>query len=160
VIFVDDDDRQLYLRLLAGVVDRFRWMCLGYCLMPNHVHLVVETRSPNLGRGMHVLHGLYAQLFNERYSRVGHLFQGRFGSSLVHDDRQLAALISYVALNPVAAGLCKAPEDWAWGSHRFIVDGLVGPVLDFDRLRMYFAPSGDLGSAYEGIVSAGLRELV
>jgi REP element-mobilizing transposase RayT len=75
VIFVDDEDRRRYLRMFRGVAEKFRWHCLGFCLMPNHVHLLIETTEPNLGRGMHSLHGLYAQTFNERFARVGHLFQ-------------------------------------------------------------------------------------
>src|SRR5689334_15226266 len=90
LIFGDDDDRRLYLRLLQGVAAKFRWRLLGYCLMPNHVHLLIETREPNLGRGMHSLHGVYAQTFNERWDRVGHLFQSRFGSRWVTDEVQLA----------------------------------------------------------------------
>ena len=82
--------------------------------MKNHVHLVIQTRKPNLGRGMKMLHGLYAQLFNLKYGRVGHLFQSRFGSRAVRDELQLAHVKDYVLENPVKAGLCAAREDWPW----------------------------------------------
>jgi REP element-mobilizing transposase RayT len=114
VIFGDDDDRRQYLRLLHGVVDRFDWRCHAWCLMPNHVHLLIETRQPNLGRGMHLVHGLYAQIFNTRYARVGHLFQSRFGSRVVRDELEFARVAEYIAENPVAAGLCDSREDWPW----------------------------------------------
>lgn len=117
-IFRDDGDRQTYLALLGRVVTRMRWVCLGYCLMPNHVHLLLTTPEPNLGRGMQQVHGKYAQTFNERHDCVGHLFQGRFGAVPVTDDEQLWTTVGYIATNPVAAGLVPDPAAWAWSSHR------------------------------------------
>jgi REP element-mobilizing transposase RayT len=158
LIFLDDDDRRLYLRILVGVVERFGWRCLAYCLMPNHVHLLIETREPNLGRGMHLLHGLYAQSFNTRWTRVGHLFQGRFGSRLVHDEVQMATVAAYIAVNPVAAGLCAQPREWPWGSHAAMVRGNTSshPLLDLDRLRAHLAPLGEGARVYAGFVQARL----
>ena len=75
------------------------------CLMPNDVHLLVETPGANLGIGMQWLHGLYAQTFNERHG-PGHLFQGRYGSVRVATDAQLWVLVRYLAVNPVRAELC------------------------------------------------------
>lgn len=77
-IFRDDADYAEYLKLLAGVVKRFRWDVLAYCLMGNHVHLVVETPEPNLLAGMQWLHGKYGRYFNDRHDLFGHLFQGRY----------------------------------------------------------------------------------
>src|SRR3712207_2241831 len=89
VIFRDDADRSAYLRLLGAVVVRRRWSCLAYCLMDNHVHLLVEIPEPDLAEGMRQLHGDYARGFNDRHARSGHLFQGRYGSKLVTSDEQL-----------------------------------------------------------------------
>src|SRR3712207_2854806 len=85
-IYVDDSDREIYLAILAHVARSRSWHVLAYCLMDNHVHLVVETPSTNLADGMRFLHGLYAQDFNERRGRVGHLFQGRYGARLLDTD--------------------------------------------------------------------------
>lgn len=117
-IFRDGKDRERYLRLLASTIERHRFACLAYCLMPNHVHLLLRTPEPNLGLGMRWLHGPYAQGFNERYDRVGHLFQGRYGAVPVTDDEQLWTTVGYIATNPVAAGLVPDPARWAWSSHR------------------------------------------
>jgi REP element-mobilizing transposase RayT len=156
LIFLDDDDRRLYLRLLQGVVEKFRWRCLAYCLMPNHIHLLIETQEPNLGRGMHSLHGLYAQAFNEKLGRVGHLFQSRFGSRWVHDEIQLGAVLTYIAVNPVRAGLCETPLDWSWGSHRRTLEGRPSRLLDLERLRDHIAPIGDMARVYGTLVDARL----
>lgn len=117
-IFGDEGDRHAYLALLEGIVLRYGWNCLTYCLMTNHVHLLIETPEPNLADGMRDLHGKYARYFNERHGAVGHLFQRRYGSELITDERYLATVVAYIALNPVAAGLCKRPEAWPWSSHR------------------------------------------
>ncbi len=113
-IYLDDDDRRGFMRLLHEVVRRFGWKCHAYCLMGNHYHLVVETELESLSAGQHRLNGLYAQGFNERHDRVGHLFQGRFGARMVGDDEYLTAAIEYVWNNPVRAGLCLEAHHWPW----------------------------------------------
>lgn len=118
--FVDDADYESYTSLLAATVRGYGWHVFAYCLMPNHVHLLVETPEPNLGAGMQLLHGRYARLFNERHHRVGHLFQDRFKSPRITSEAAFVRVIPYVVLNPVAAGLCRSPEDWRWGSHAVV----------------------------------------
>jgi putative transposase len=133
-VFRDDVDRERYLALIDATVRLTRWRCLTYCLMTNHVHLLVETPEPNLGKGMHGLHSEYARRFNKRYDRTGHLFGDRFGSVHVRDDTQLWTVMAYIAVNPVDAGMCARPEDWLWSSHRSILDGSIPRWLAVDRL--------------------------
>jgi REP element-mobilizing transposase RayT len=152
-VFVDREDYSRYLGLLAAAVDRHGWNLLAYCLMPNHVHLVIETPQPNLSSGMQWLQGLYAQEFNERHSRVGHLFQGRFRDELADDPAYLETLVGYVALNPVAAVLCSRPEDWPWSSHFLVSAGAVPKWLAHSRLLKLL---GDVPGCldYRGLVEA------
>ena len=110
-IYVDDDDRLMFLGLLAEAVRRFRWIVHAYTLMTNPFHLVIETPVPTLSRGMKWMNGKYAQWFNRRHKRCGHLFQGRFKGFLVEKESYLLTLIRYVALNPVRADMVKRPED-------------------------------------------------
>jgi REP element-mobilizing transposase RayT len=141
-IYRDDADRRIYLARLRTVVGRARWLCLGYCLMPTHVHLLVETPEANLGRGIQWLHGRYAEIFNARHGRVGHVFQGRYGAVPVRRDEQLLATAAYLALNPVVAGLCRRPEGWPWSSHATLA-GAGGPGwLARDRLLGLLSASG------------------
>jgi REP element-mobilizing transposase RayT len=142
VIYVSDVDRMLYLDLLAQAVARQRWRCLAYCLMNNHVHLLVETPAPNLGAGMCRMHGLYAQTFNKRHKHSGHLFQGRFGSVVVKTDAQLLQVARYIAHNPVEAGLCDNPGAWPWSSHAATLGGNGPPWLDSRRLLAFFGAAG------------------
>ena len=113
-IFADELDRQRYLKLLRQVAAKHSWECLAHCLMTNHVHLLVKTHEDSLGAGMQALHGRYAQEFNLRHDRQGHLFQSRFGSTRIKDDLQMHAVTRYIARNPVEAGLCASPDDWPW----------------------------------------------
>lgn len=124
-------------------VTRFsQWQCLTYCLMNNHVHLLIETPKPNLGRGMQRLHGDYARAFNDRHERSGHLFQGRFHSQAVGTDEQLWATVRYIVMNPVEAGLCDAPEAWKWSSHAAVLSGAWPEWLATARLLSYLAAFG------------------
>ena len=89
------------------------------CLMTNHYHLVVETPRPQLSAGFHRLNGVYAQRFNNRHERRGHLFGDRFWSSVIDSEEYLAAVCRYVLGNPVRAGLCELSHDWPWTHSRF-----------------------------------------
>lgn len=129
VIFVDDADRSLYLSLLERSVAKYGWRCHAYCLMPNHVHLVVETRRPNVSAGVQFLSGRYGAAFNHRHGVSGHLFQGRFHSVLVKHTPQLLVLMRYVALNPVRAGLCNSPELWPWSSYAALMGRIRRPCF-------------------------------
>lgn len=122
-IYRDDQDRWAYLDLLAHVVKRWKWDCLSYCLMGNHVHLLVRTPEPTLGRGMHRLHSFYAHDFNARHGRVGHLFQDRYGSSRIWTSGRLRMVADYIADNPVTAGFCRHAADWPWSSAAMVAVG-------------------------------------
>ncbi|MBE2315694.1 transposase [Solirubrobacter sp. CPCC 204708] len=141
-IFGDDRDRRRYIAMLALAVGRTGWRLLAYCLMNNHVHLVIETRQANLGTGMHRLHGSYAQYFNQRHDLSGHLFQGRYDAVPIENDAQLWVAAAYVARNPVTAGLCKQAADWPWSSHADVLYDCAPEWLDVDRLLAYFGTDG------------------
>src|SRR5688500_9153546 len=126
-IFLDDGDRQQFLCALSDTAERLNWRILVYCLMTNHYHLCIETVEPTLARGMRDLNGRYAQGFNYRHERVGHLFQGRYKGILVDRPGYLLELARYIVLNPVRAGLSATATDWPWSSHRAAL-GLVKPI--------------------------------
>ena len=85
-IVLDDEDRGVFLRSLAQAISRYGWLCHAYCLMDNHYHLALETPNPNLPLGMRHLNGVYAQRFNERYARSGHVFAARYRPILVENE--------------------------------------------------------------------------
>lgn len=116
--FLADHDREQFLARLAGTVDARGWQCHGYCLMGTHVHLLLETADGSLADGMQRLNGGYAQWFNRRYGRRGHLFGARYHAEVIRRHEHLLEVLRYVALNPVRAGVCSHPADWPWSSYR------------------------------------------
>jgi putative transposase len=138
-IFLDDDDRRLFLGVLTRAVGRFAWLCHAFCLMDNHYHLLLETPRPNLSRGMRSLNSVYAQAFNRRRRCRGHVFQGRFHAVLVEKERHLLELARYVVLNPVRARLVQTAVDWPWSSYRAAVGTAPCPsYLTLDWLLAQF----------------------
>jgi putative transposase len=156
-IFREPADRRRLLALLGAIVDLYEWNCNAFCLMGTHFHLIVHTPQPNLSRGMQHLCGVYAQWFNWKYGRRGHLFGRRFGSVYIVSDEHLLAAHRYVALNPVRAGLCARPESWRWGSFRSLA-GLEDPppFLDVAGTLGLFSPRRPLAqTAFRRFVKAG-----
>jgi putative transposase len=121
-VFMDDDDRRLFLVLLCRVTTAFEWTMHVYCEMGNHFHLIVECGQPGLSKGMERLNGLYASQFNARHKRVGHLFQRRFEARVVEDDDYLEEAIRYVLDNPVRAGICRRADAWPWSGRSVDLD--------------------------------------
>ena len=113
-IFRDGIDYAEFERQLLSVSDEYAWGLRAYCLLPNHYHLVVEAKQADLSTGMHKLNGRYAQRFNRRYDRAGHVFQNRFGARVIETDEHYERALAYVVGNAVEAGLCERAEDWPW----------------------------------------------
>lgn len=115
-IFLEDGDQEVYIRLLAERARKAGVEIWAYCLMPNHVHLIMVPRTPDgLRAAIAEAHRRYTRFVNERAGLTGHLFQGRFASVVMDEDHLLAAA-RYVALNPVRARLVKRAEAWPWSS--------------------------------------------
>jgi REP element-mobilizing transposase RayT len=117
-IFEDDQDRLMFLDIVAQALSRFDGQMLAYCLMGNHYHFVLHTRKANLSSLMRHINGVYTQAFNRRHDKIGHLFQGRFKAILVDRDAYLLEVCRYVELNPVRAGTTRKPHTWPWSSYR------------------------------------------
>ncbi len=139
-VYLDDDDREIFLDVLAEVVDRYTWICHAYCLMDNHYHLLIETPKANLSLGMRQLNGVYTQRFNRRHGRVGPLFQGRFKAILVERDAYLLELARYIVLNPLRAGMVKTISRYPWSSYRATLGQVDRPAwLSTDWVLSQFA---------------------
>lgn len=114
--FFGDDDYRRYLTLLKQATAKSECAVWAYCLMPNHVHLVlVPDNVGSLAKIFREAHLKYTLYINSREGWRGHLWQERF-HSCVMDERHLLATVRYVELNPVRAGLCENPQDWPWSS--------------------------------------------
>lgn len=134
--FFSDDDYFAYTKLLAEAKAEAGVEVLAYCLMPNHVHLVVIPYDKHsLARLFKEVHRKYTRRINLAHNWQGHLWQERF-HSFVMDESHLIACVRYVELNPVRAGLCREPQQWPWSSvHAHIAEAddrlvSVKPMLD------------------------------
>jgi putative transposase len=133
--FFGDADYAEYIGLMAAACVRCKTQVWAYCLMPNHVHLIMVPRSADgLRCAVAETHRRYTRMINLRMGWSGHLWQERY-HSFVMDEPHLLAAARYLELNPVRAGLCERPEDWPWSSARAHLaaenDGLVSvqPLL-------------------------------
>ena len=121
--FFSDNDYREYLYLMAEWCNRCKVKVWSYCLMSNHVHLIVVPETEDgLRRAIGEAHRRYTRHINFQKGWKGHLWQGRFASFPL-DEKYLIATARYIALNPVRAGITKRPEDYRWSSARAFLDG-------------------------------------
>lgn len=114
--FFNDDDYQAYLELMSEWCMKFGVETWAYCLMPNHIHLIVVPETEDgLKSAIGEAHRRYTRRINFQKGWRGHLWQGRF-ASFIMEEKYLLACTKYVELNPVRAGLVKKPQDWPWSS--------------------------------------------
>ena len=166
-VFFSDDDRRLYLALLREGCAAARVACLAWCLMDNHVHLIlVPQTADGLRAALGEAHRRYTRAINFREGWRGYLFQGRFASYPM-DDAHLMAAVRYVERNPVAAGLAAAAGDWRWSSARSHLAGkrvaddpltevgaLGRHVRNWRAMLRHGLEAGDLGPKGEAVAEA------
>jgi putative transposase len=169
-IFLSDGDRDHFLRMLAESLLRFDVRLYLFCLMTNHVHLVLATPRGNLSRFMHRLETAYAVYFNWRHRQGGHLTQGRFGASLIGEDEYILKLSRYVHLNPVFTKDQKSRSAderieflraYHWSSYRSYI-GRCKPLVYVDQgpvLSMMGPIRQERAAAYQAFVEAAVDDL-
>ena len=165
-IFRSDDDRELFLELIGDFSSRFQIDVFAYVLMGNHYHLLLKTHEGNLSKAMQWLGTTYTRKINLKYGRIGHLFQGRYKSLLVENDRYLLRLSCYIHRNPLRARIVKRLSDYPWSSFRsygyarktpeWLKTGLILGLMSGkdprrqyrDKVRQY---SDEAGSVWEDV---------
>ena len=160
-IFEESGDYRYFIRLLLQLVapaDELgkplppRCSIFAYCLMPNHVHLLVQEKNESLSDIVRRVATAYALYYNKKYERCGHLFQDRFKSEPVNDFAYFVTLLRYVHQNPVAGGLCRQVEDYAWSSW--------GEFSTTQRGQAPLRPICDVAAVIRRIPMEELQELV
>ena len=159
-VFHEAADYQRYLQLVATHARRHDIQVYHFALMPNHVHLVLEVaHGPSLSQAMHDINLLYALFYKRRYAYRGHLWQGRFKSLLIDQERYLLACARYVELNPVKAGLVHDPAAYAWTSYRTYAHGRDNPLIAPNPLyEAMGATAFERQEYYRQFIQDGLRE--
>lgn len=161
-MFRDDDDRTLFCNRLASSITKYKLLCHAFVLMGTHFHLVLSVDDDVMSHAIRDTFGPYAQAFNKKWGRSGHLRAEPFKLRRIEDDADLLGAVKYVVRNPVRAHMCEQPEDWPWSSYlgsagftrpfRFVDDALPLGILAADRaeaqrlLRIFVTapePDGD-----------------
>jgi len=155
--FACDRDYEHFLHLLRQAKERFKFTLYAYTLMPNHLHLLVETGEIPLSKIMQSLQLNYTQFFNRKYKRAGHLFQGRYKAMLCQKESYLLELIRYIILNPLRAKLSRSPKEWRWNSY-FEIIHQTNPkkTITDDILPMFGKNRGTAFSAFQKFINGGL----
>ena len=130
-VFFDDEDRQTYLKLLEGYAQKQHLQIWAYCLMGNHIHLlaVPETES-SLSRGIGLTNQMYTQYLNRKLNHSGRIWQNRFFSCLVENDKYLWAVARYIERNPVKVGLAVNAGAYHWSSAKVHMTGTSNSLVD------------------------------
>jgi putative transposase len=137
VIFFDAEDYQSYCDILAIALSKHKTKCLAWCLMPNHIHLMLVPESvDSLRATLSSTHTTYAQRVNERQQLSGHVFQGRFASYPM-DDAHMMIAARYIENNPVKAGMVKRAEDWPWSSALAHIKNTYDGLTDIKALAQH-----------------------
>ncbi len=128
-LFIDDEDRQRFVDTMRRLIEKTandkkekKFKIYAYCLMDNHVHLLINQEEDTVSRIMKRIGTSYAYYFNKKYARIGHLFQDRFRSEPVEDDGYLLAAVRYIHNNPVKAGLTADACQYKWSSYSEYID--------------------------------------
>jgi REP element-mobilizing transposase RayT len=148
-IFMDPRDRRRFLLIWREQQEVFGVRTFSGCLMGNHFHDIINTPNANLSEFMQQVEGQFARWSNWRHGRVGHLFQGRFHHVQIKEDVHLMTALCYVFMNPLAAGLCNAPEQYEWSTYAATIGQRPVPsYLSIDWLTTLF-PAGAIAESQQ-----------
>ncbi|TLS35583.1 transposase [Pseudalkalibacillus caeni] len=140
-LFLDDYDRNFYLRLLQNTKEKIPFNLLSYCLMTNHTHLQLQTSESSITKIMLQINTSYAKYFNRKYDLVGHVFQGRYGAELIENQEYEIDVSKYIHLNPCRAGMVQEPEHYLWSSYTsYLAPGTLNKysLVSPQRILSYF----------------------
>ncbi len=116
-IFEDDEDYKKMLQTIADYKDKCSYQIYAYCLMPNHIHLLIKEGKEDLGVAFKRIGASYVYWYNMKYERYGHLFQDRYKSEKVEDDKYLLTVLRYIHQNPIKAGIVEEAIKYKWSSY-------------------------------------------
>lgn len=130
-IFLEEGDFEKYLVLLKRYKRKYQFQLYAWCLMPNHVHLVLEINDTSqLAKIMQGISLAYVKWFNKKYGKVGHLWQGRYKSLAIQKEAYILDCINYIETNPVRADMKGRALDYKWSSSRARALGEMPSLLD------------------------------
>jgi REP element-mobilizing transposase RayT len=157
-IFRDDEDYEFYIVLIEECIKYFNneFQILGYILMTNHIHLQIQTKEKHIGFFMKRLNNFYAKYFNNKYNYIGHLFQERYGSEIINNDKYMLETSRYIHLNPVRANMVKRPEEYKWSSYSMYIGEDKEKFINSRKILDYFKEDNQR-QLYKRFVENGIK---
>lgn len=142
-IFRDEEDFQIYLGLIKEALEFYNgeFEVYAYCLMDNHVHLLVKCKEKHISMFISRVHSLYAKIFNKKYRYIGYLFQNRYFTEVIEDDSQFLSTCRYIHLNPIRAKMIKKPEEYEWSSYSMTIGLSEEKIVNSEKILNYFKSS-------------------
>lgn len=149
------------LKFIEECKNKFKFLLYAFVLMPNHIHLLMETTLyGGISDIMKLLNHRYAFWFNRKYEKTGHLWERRFHSRIVDKESYLLGCIRYIELNPVRSKLVTDPKDYHWSSYLFNAYGVTSPILDYHPLFNELGKNPEeIRQNYRNLVQEGLKEI-
>ena len=144
VVFFSDKDKEKFLDIVCEVSKHYEFVIHGYAILDNHYHLLLENKRENLSHGMRQINATYAQYFNKKYKRVGHLWQDRYKSWYIFDDEYLFTLFKYIEYNPVKANITNRVGEFKYTLLYNILQDDVKPCMKESFIFHWFDKTGEL----------------
>jgi len=145
-IFREENDFEKYLQLIEETMEYYgydKYEIICYCLMDNHVHIVIEAKNEPPGYFIGRVNSLYAKYFNKKYDCVGHLFQGRYHCKIIKNNLQMIEVSRYIHLNPVRANMVNKPQDYKWSSYNMYIGIEEEKIINPEKILLHFKWSID-----------------
>ncbi|MDF2547695.1 MAG: hypothetical protein K0R93_2593 [Anaerosolibacter sp.] len=138
-IFLSDHDKNRFIETLIKMKNKYNFIIYAYCLMDNHVHLLINDNGNDISKIMKSINVSYVLYFNRKYKRCGHFFQNRFRSELITDDTHLLEVSKYIHNNPVKASIVQRPEVYRWSSYRDYIRNMASGFIDISKVLDVFS---------------------
>lgn len=157
-IFKSRDDRKVYMSIVQDSLEFYsnNYELICYCLMTNHIHILIKTLNLQPSFFMGRTNSLYAKYFNSKYNYVGHLFQGRYHSEIITNVTQLLVTSQYIHLNPVRAKIVSKPEEYEWSSYKMYIGWQKERMIVTKDILSYFKERNRI--SYKEYVEEGMVE--
>lgn len=140
-IFRDEADFGMYLILMKECLsyyEKYEYELICYCLMSNHIHLLIKANKKEVADLIRRLHSMYSRYFNKKYNYVGHLWQDKYYAELIKDDKQMLEVSRYIHLNPVRARMVKLPQEYEYSSYSMYIGEKEEKLIKSIRVLNYF----------------------
>lgn len=160
-IFKEKIDFYMYFKIMNECIAYYNdikydynYETLCYCLMTNHVHLLIKANNKEVSHLIRKLNSTYAKYFNNKYEAVGHLYQDRYYSEIVKDDKQILEASRYIHLNPVRANIVELPEHYTYSSYKMYIGRECENIINSENLLWYFNKDRN---KYKQFVEQGIK---